>query len=208
MAEEDDQDFMGYAGRNGGKAMFEDMQMEKSLSLIPEPTAEEREYEDRLQAAERAKTEREREKEKKQEKKSKDKKGKKDKKRSNGKDKKKREKKDKKAKDKRKGSSSSSSTSDESDGGGEPAREEVLELDKQLRELGVPIRVFGESHLDRLKRWQQVKEQRAAKAAAGGGGAANPNREGWMTMAAHETNAGEGGGAGTAQSGGCVVGGA
>ena len=211
MAEEDEQDFMGYAGRNNGKAMFDDMQMEKNLSLVPEPSAEEREYERRLQAAERDKAAREREKERKREKKSKDKKDKKDKKRAKGTDKKKRDKKDKKSKGKGRGSSSSSSSSGgESDGGDQPAREEVLALDQQLRELGVPVRVFGERHLDRLKRWHQVKEQRAAKAAAaggagGGGGtgsAANPNREGWMTMASHETSAGGGHGAGGGGEGG------
>ena len=85
-------------------------------------------------------------------------------------------------------------------------------LDKQLRELGLPVRVFGERHLDRLQRWSQEKEKRLSKgdAACRGGHVwgrfcvllrstaadtlcrclgpgeevANPNREAWMTISA------------------------
>ena len=36
-------------------------------------------------------------------------------------------------------------------------------LDKQLRELGLPVRVFGERHVDRMQRWSQEKEKRLSK---------------------------------------------
>ena len=79
MAEEDDQDFMGYAGRNGGKAMLDDMELEKNLDMMVEPSEEEKEYERRLKEKAERDKEKEKEKEKKKEKKSKDKKDKKDK---------------------------------------------------------------------------------------------------------------------------------
>ena len=79
MAEEDDQDFMGYAGRNGGKTMMDDMLLEKSLQMIPEPSEEEREYERRLSAAEKEKEDKDKERERKKENKNKDKKDKKNK---------------------------------------------------------------------------------------------------------------------------------
>ena len=47
MAEEDDQDFIGYAGRDGGKAMMADMEQEKQWKLLPEPGEEERAQESR-----------------------------------------------------------------------------------------------------------------------------------------------------------------
>jgi len=79
MAEEDDQDFMGYAGRNGGKAMLDDMELEKNLDMMVEPSEEEKEYERRLKEKAERDKEKEKEKEKQKEKKSKDKKDKKDK---------------------------------------------------------------------------------------------------------------------------------
>ena len=79
MAEEDDQDFMGYAGRNGGKTMMDDMLLEKSLQMIPEPSEEEREYERRLRAAEKEKEDKDKARERRKENKNKDKKDKKDK---------------------------------------------------------------------------------------------------------------------------------
>ena len=40
MAEEDDQDFIGYAGRDGGKAMMADMEQEKQWKQLGnDPTA-------------------------------------------------------------------------------------------------------------------------------------------------------------------------
>jgi len=106
------------------------------------------------------------------------------------KDKKKKEKKEKKAKAKKKGSSSSSSN--ESDDHEEPGREEVQALDQQLRDLGVPVRKFGETHLDRLKRWNCEKQRRAGAAGGevGAGSSVNPKREGWMTMAARDEEGG------------------
>ena len=152
--------------------MLDDMHLEKNLDQMVEPSAEEREFERRLLERERA-----------EERKAKDKKEKrdKDKKKSKSKNKKKKDKKDKKSKDKKAGSSSS----DDSDELQEPSKDEVLALDKQLRDLGIPVRKFGETHLDRLKRWNFEKERRAA-ARIGGTQSSNPKREGWMTAAAHE----------------------
>lgn len=68
----------------------------------------------------------------------------------------------------------------------------MLALDTQLRELGLPVRKFGETHLDRLKRWNCEKQRRAAAPGgeAGASSAANPKREGWMTMAARDEESG------------------
>lgn len=149
--------------------MLEDMQLEKNLNQMVEPRTEELELESRKLDRGRAEDKKGKEKKEKKDK---------DKKKSKSKNRKKKDKKDKKSKDKK----LSSSSSDDSDEFGEPGQDEVLALDKQLRDLGVPVRKFGESHLDRLKRWNFEKELRAAARNTDGAGS-NPKREGWMTMA-------------------------
>ena len=66
MAEDDDQDFMGYAGRDGGKAIMQEMTLENQWKMISEPSEKERECERQL----KEKAEKEGHKERKRDKKS------------------------------------------------------------------------------------------------------------------------------------------
>lgn len=102
-----------------------------------------------------------------------------------------------KDKKKKKDKDSSSSSSDDEDEKGNRLVEDVSDTEMTmtnlaLRRLEQPIRVFGESHKDRVARLQKAKE-------GGGGGG---KRESWMTGEAEEEASGGGEGGGSSSGGG------